>query len=213
MSPPVPSPARPGCDPLAPLDCSPLERPERLWTRAEILTHPCPVPRVGGVYGWFFREIPQGVPTTGCVAHEGHTLLYAGISPTAPPTNGKPPSAQTLFHRVRYHMRGNAEGSTLRLTLGCLLADELGIALRRVGSGRRMTFGADGEVALSEWLSANARVTWCEHDRPWELEARCIGSLSLPLNLAQNRAHPFHGALTSIRAEAKARARDLPILP
>ena len=31
-------------------------------------------------------------------------------------------------------MRGNAEGSTLRLTLGCLLAGELGLQLRRVGT-------------------------------------------------------------------------------
>jgi hypothetical protein len=29
-------------------------------------------------------------------------------------------------------MRGNAEGSTLRLTLGCLLSEQLGIELRRV---------------------------------------------------------------------------------
>ena len=47
--------------------------------------------------------------------------------------------------------RGNAYGSTLRLTLGCLLADQLGIELRRVGSGTRLTFG-DGEQALSEWM-------------------------------------------------------------
>ncbi len=46
------------------------------------------------------------------------------------------------------HYAGNAEGSTLRKTLGCLLADELGIELRRVGSGTRKTF-VDGEHRLS----------------------------------------------------------------
>jgi hypothetical protein len=51
----------------------------------------------------------------------------------------------------------NAEGSTLRLTLGCLLADELGIELRRVGSGKRFTFST-GEKRLSEWMEANARI-------------------------------------------------------
>ncbi|WP_394816236.1 GIY-YIG nuclease family protein [Streptomyces mooreae] len=42
-------------------------------------------------------------------------------------------STQNLRKRVRYHYRGNAAGSTLRLTLGCLL----GLELRRVGSGKR----------------------------------------------------------------------------
>ncbi|MEU1194017.1 GIY-YIG nuclease family protein [Streptomyces sp. NPDC005859] len=42
-------------------------------------------------------------------------------------------STQNLRKRVRYHYRGNAAGSTLRLTLGCLL----GLDLRRVGSGKR----------------------------------------------------------------------------
>ena len=61
--------------------------------------------------------------------------------------NGRSPSRQTLQDRVRYHYGGNAEGSTLRKTLGILLADELGIELRRVGSGKRMTF-VDGELKL-----------------------------------------------------------------
>jgi hypothetical protein len=45
-------------------------------------------------------------------------------------------SRQSLRTRIRYHFRGNAAGSTLRLSLGCLL----GLALRRVGSGARMTY-------------------------------------------------------------------------
>jgi hypothetical protein len=83
-------------------------------------------------------------------------LLYVGISPKAPAANGRTPSRQNLRTRLRYHMRGNAEGSTLRLTLGCLLADELGLHLRRVGSGKRFTF-CDGEKRLSDWLVENAK--------------------------------------------------------
>lgn len=63
-------------------------------------------------------------------------------------------STQNLRKRVRYHYRGNAAGSTLRLTLGCLL----GMELRRVGSGKRMTFGKAGETALSQWMAENTRV-------------------------------------------------------
>jgi hypothetical protein len=36
----------------------------------------------------------------------------------------------------------------MRQALGCLL----GLELRRVGSGARMTFGRDGETALNAWL-------------------------------------------------------------
>ncbi len=50
--------------------------------------------------------------------------------------------------------------------MDCLLADELGIQLRRVGSGRRRTF-ADGEQVLSEWMAENAFVSWVVRERPW----------------------------------------------
>ena len=187
-----------------------LSRPRRLYSRTEILARASPVPRKAGLYAWFFREIPHGVPLEGCTRSNGLVLLYVGISPKAPPRNGKRPSRQTLWNRVRYHMQGNAYGSTLRLTLGCLLADELGIALRRVGSGKRLTF-AEGEHELSLWLESNAFVTWTTHPTPWIPEPAVISSLSLPLNLDHNRAHGFYLRLKQIRAEAREKARVLPI--
>ena len=158
-----------------------------------------------------FPRDPGGVPTANCVQHSGATLLYVGISPSAPPANGKRPSRQSLLHRIRYHYRGNAEGSTLRLTLGCLLADQLSIQLRRVGSGKRMTFGP-GEAVLSEWMGQNAFVAFHVCERPWELEAELLRAVSLPLNLDQNRNHAFHSTLTQMRRAAKERARNLAVL-
>ncbi len=117
-------------------------------TRAEVLARPCPIPAEPGVYGWWFRRLPADIDVSRCERRGGLTLLYAGISPGPPPRNGKPPSRQHLRTRVTYHFRGDAEGSTLRKTLGCLLAGELGIELRRVGSGTRRTF-ATGEAALT----------------------------------------------------------------
>jgi hypothetical protein len=168
------------------------------------------VPAVAGVYAWYFDRVPPGVPTNGCHLAHGATLLYVGISPKAPPAKGTP-SRQTVRHRIRYHYRGNAEGSTLRLTLGCLLAEELGIGLRRVGSGRRMTFGPDGESRLTAWMADHACVVWTVTDRPWELERQLIRSLVLPLNLDQNQHSPFHQRLSEIRAAQRTRARALPI--
>ena len=119
-------------------------------------------------------------------------------------TAGRP--SQLLLDRHRsIHLE-----AVLRLTLGCLLASELGLELRRVGSGRRLTF-ADGEPLLSAWMGRHARVCWMPHARPWELEQVLVARLDLPLNLHGNNQHPFYPNLRAIRAAAKATARALPV--
>ena len=75
----------------------------------------------------------------------GKALLYIGI---APDKASKPNSRQSLLHRIRYHYQGNAEGSTLRRTLGVLLEEKSGFPLRRVGSGERITLTHAGERYL-----------------------------------------------------------------
>lgn len=190
--------------------CRDLLTPDRVWSRSEVLSAPSPVPKTPGVYAWYFRNFPPEIPTADCLRFNDLTLLYIGISPSAPPRNGKAPSKQNLFRRVRYHYRGNAEGSTLRLSLGCLLSATLNIELRRVGSGNRLTF-ADGEKRLSDWMEENAFVTWIECDEPWRIEEALISTICLPLNLDQNRASQFHAVLSERRRLAKIRARDLPI--
>ena len=162
-------------------------------------------PALPGVYAWFFTEPPEVVPTSGCIKRDGAYLLYVGISP------GRTPSAQNLRTRIRYHFRGNAEGSTLRLTLGCLLELKLGTILRRVGSGRRRTFGPQ-EAALTNWLQQHARVSWIVHETPERLESHLIKSLLLPLNLDQNKSHLFNRDLTEVRRRARERADAAPIL-
>lgn len=174
-----------------------LTEPDRLWSAQEVLLRPSPVPAAAGVYGWHFEQAP-------CADLAAGRLLYVGI---APRHMANRTSTQNLRKRVRYHYWGNAAGSTLRLTLGCLL----GIELRRVGSGTRMTFGKAGEAALSEWMAENARVCWIEHGEPWTMESELISQLDLPLNLDQNRHNAFHSRLTEVRFRARQRARGLAI--
>ena len=127
-----------------------FRQPTKFWSRSEILAKVSPVPNTSGIYGWYLRELPPGVPAAECVNCNGLTLLYIGIAPRPPAQNGRI-SSRTLRSRLRQHYALNAEGSTLRLTLGCLLAARLGIELRRVGSGARMTFEAVSRLCPTGW--------------------------------------------------------------
>jgi hypothetical protein len=181
----------------AAMDHALLVDPERLWSAGEVLTRPSPVPAVPGVYGWHFDQPPApGLPS--------RQLLYVGIAPRHMATRT---SGQSLRTRVRYHFRGNAAGSTLRLTLGCLL----GLELRRVGSGGRMTFCKAGEATLSRWMAEHAQVCWVPSPEPWTVESELIAGLDLPLNLDQNQHNTFHAHLKQLRAQARQRARELPV--
>ena len=195
-------------------DYNEILQPTKVWSRSEILSRECPVPRKPGVYAWYFREFPPEIqiPTDGCITYGELSLLYVGIAPKAPPRNARPPNRRTLYDRIRDHMRGNAEGSTLRLSLGCLLSESLGIELRRVGrNGKSMTF-AEGEQMLSEWMAHNAFVVWIVTAEPWKLEEELIRTLSLPLNLNKNKSHAFCPILSAKRKNAKAKAQDLPVV-
>ena len=185
-----------------------LISPPKLYSRIEILSKPSPIPNIHGVYGWFFKEIPLLVPSDGCVKHKGLALLYVGISSDK---KCKPNSKQDLKKRIIYHYRGNAEGSTLRQSLEVLLKEKSGHPLRRVGSGKRMTFTHVGEQWLDDWMERNAFVCLVEHKTPCELEEKLLHSLSLPLNIEGNRHHPFAVELSRLRKKARAQARELPI--
>lgn len=178
---------------------------QRLYTWAEIEENEKVPPHASGVYAWFFKSIPSVVPIDGCFSREGRMLLYVGIAPKSPR------SEATLKSRMRQHFSGHAEGSTLRLTLGCLLEDELDTVLRRVGSGKRKTFGPF-EERLTKWIAKNAAVTWVEVNEPWVLEPYLIQNQNLPLNIEGNSRHPFYDQLRKLRKFARQRARDLAIL-
>jgi hypothetical protein len=186
-----------------------------LRSRADVFGDTSP-PKAAGVYAWYFDDIP-GVPTDDCFNRDGRALLYVGISPGPPSAAGKE-SRENLFKRIRYHYggvngyTGNAYGSTLRLTLGSLLAEQLGIALRRVGSGSRMTFAHEGEVALSRWMAAHASVCWDETPAPWIEEKRLIASGCFPLNLRGN-PHPFAAAVAAKRADQRTIAKAQSVVP
>ncbi|MFE2187950.1 GIY-YIG nuclease family protein, partial [Streptomyces sp. NPDC059455] len=120
---------------------------------------------------------------------------------------GRPPGESAVNGVGNY-------GDSFRRKVGIwAVADSclLGLELRRVGSGKRMTFGKVGEATLSQWMADTARVCWVEQEEPWALEAQLISRLDLPLNLDQNGHNGFHSRLKELRAQARQRARELPI--
>ena len=188
-----------------------LIEPKGVTTRAEALSRPSAIPGQPGIYAWYFDVPPPGVPIGGTHRSEFGCLLYVGIAPREPRRSDNKPSSQNLRSRIRSHFRGNASGSTLRLTLGSLLAADLGIQLRRTGKTERLTFG-DGEAPLSEWMAEHARVCWSVDPEPWLLEAKFISEFVLPLNLGHNQRSGFLGALTDARHAQRQSARSLPVL-
>ncbi|MHC4478161.1 MAG: GIY-YIG nuclease family protein [Planctomycetota bacterium] len=158
------------------------------------------LPHEPGIYGWYFNSIPPKVPHGDCARVNGWALLYIGIA------------AKDIRERIlNEHFHGNAYGSTLRLSLGCLLS----IQLQQPGrSGKRLTFGDAGESRLSEWMSEHARVAWVSdkklftHKKVLEcFERRLVEErYSLPLNIEHNKKHPFCAELRKIRKDCRRRA-------
>jgi len=71
-----------------------------------------------------------------------------------------------------------------------------------------MTFTHLGEQWLDDWMEQNAFVAWMEHPEPWAVEAGVISRLSLPLNIQDNRNHPFSVELRKHRRQAMDLARS-----
>jgi|TARA_B100001750_G_C15342520_1_gene512993 hypothetical protein len=74
-----------------------------------------------------------------------------------------------------------------------------------------MTFTHLGEGWLDDWMESNAFVCWVTHPSPWEIEREIIESVSLPLNIQDNKHHPFSKTLSEMRSEAKRFARETSI--
>jgi hypothetical protein len=194
---------------------SALTFPERLYPPSEALG--AVKNGANGIYAWWFGAMPKGVPITHTKQIDGMNLLYIGIGPVSEK------SKASLVKRLRNHVKADASRSTLRTSLGCLLAETLNLQLevtrinRRNGtSSVKHHYGFDlkvlstelNEERLSTWMENHARVCWIYHDRPWEMENSLIQKLNLPLNIEHNDHHPFAKTLSSLRSKHFQNARE-----
>lgn len=160
-------------------------------------------PRVKGIYGWLFTPGSLPVPDALYSYTDGFELMYVGIAPKRPGANGKE-SASRLRSRLAAHYNRDASRSTLRLTLGVLLAEELSLSLGLHGG--RLNWGADGEAQLTRWINANARVAWAENSTPWDVEDELLAHATLALNI-DRRTDAFSRELKDRRDQARISAR------
>lgn len=160
-------------------------------------------PASPGIYGWWVKKGTLDIPDAPYQDKDGHQLLYVGISPRRPSAAGRK-SKSTVRDRLVTHATKDASRSTLRRTLGVLLADDLGLTLG-VHRGREH-YGPEGEALISHWLDANARIAWVIDAEPWEAEEALLAQATLALNL-DGRSDAFARFISSRRRSALAAAR------
>lgn len=161
-------------------------------------------PKEGGIYAWWFTPGALSVPAREYAATDGFDLLYTGISPRKPNAAGKA-STGSIRSRLRSHVKRDASWSTLRLSLGILLADDLGLKLALYAG--RAHWGT-GEEVLTEWMRLHARVSWVCDPAPWTVEEELLAAANVPLNIDQHLHDPFSRELNQRRIDAKAAARS-----
>lgn len=162
------------------------------------------VPRKKGVYGWWFTPGVLEVPPIGYTVAEGRQLLYVGIAPRKPSATGRE-SASHLRARLTTHATNDASRSTLRLSLGVLLADELKLIL---GMHRgRANWGPEGELELTRWMNEHARISWVVNEAPWVIEDELLARAPLALNV-DGRTDAFATSLTQRRRHVRRAARS-----
>lgn len=166
----------------------------------DVRVNPNRLPDDGGIYGCFTDD--DLIANFNGLMSGDMTLFYVGI--------GKGKSGQTVRARWRSnHINGRARNSTLRFSLGILLADRLNLTLsRKAGTSDQIWFGADGERRLTEWLCQHVCISVQQTGDPESLERRVIAQVgqSLPLNIQGNPLNTFGATLSAMRARAKKRA-------
>jgi hypothetical protein len=183
-----------------PSDAARLLSPDALTNLVDVTT----VPRKKGVHGWWFTPGVLAVPSIAYTTAEGRELLYVGIAPRKPSAAGRE-SASHLKARITAHATKDASRSTLRLSLGVLLADELGLVL---GIHKdRANWGPAGELELTRWMNQHARISWVVAEAPWVIEDELLAQASLALNV-DGRTDAFAASLSARRKQARRAARQ-----
>jgi hypothetical protein len=113
----------------------------------------------------------------------------------------------SLRRRLKCHLSDDTCRSTFRMSLGAVLAEELGLTARAIPGQRYFGFEAESELKLTEWIGANVSVA--VRASPHALvEERTLIALREPLlNIAGRRPSSSTETVMLLRQ----RMRGLPI--
>jgi hypothetical protein len=151
-----------------------------------------------GLYSWWVDELGARDLTRGLGGEVLPGRIYAGQTGATKWPSGTVGRA-TLRSRISsQHLRGRIRGSTFRLTLASVLAEELGLQ----GIAPK-SIGGDGEDRLSVWMRGHLTVAvhpFDERDVLGHLEHRVLAELDPPLNLDGRPVTNLRLVLTRLRA-------------
>ena len=163
------------------------------------------LPDSSGLYFWYFRHIDElfterqieQLYLPKVIQYNDYFLLYLGIA-----------EGQSIKERItRKHLK-SAHGSTLRHSIGSLLAHKYGVnPFSNVKTGK---FAIDEdwgvEKRITEYLEENAKISWIRDEQPKRLETGLLGDyrrLSFPLNINKYPSHQFCMNLKKLRKKYK----------
>ncbi len=179
---------------------SELLAPNCLLPARDVIADDNLIPKLAGIYAWWFRDAPSKIPQIGTDSRDGYHLLYVGIAPRRPSRAGIESRSNLRKRILKCHLGGQIGNSTLRLSLAALLTEEQNFSISRRPSGKRQMSKSD-ETKLTDWLSSNAALSFMTCNAPWEIEKDLLTSdLALPLNIAGSK-HSFRTTLTRMRSQ------------
>ena len=73
-------------------------------------------------------------------------------------------------------------------------------------SATKVVLDREDNARLREWQLAHLYLTWCERERPWEVEGAVVALMEPALNSAGNSVHPFYPRVSSARSAFRAAA-------
>ena len=157
------------------------------------------VPTAAGLYAWWSQTETVGDLPLARVPGSNLWLLFVGSSPT------RPGSARTLRARIcGSDLRGGPADSSLRRTLSALLWQEQGWEVGH--QGERIILSPGSLAALANWQATHLKVSWVPRPKPW-LERKAVAkTMAAPLNLAENRNHPYHWLVSEARQRLRSAA-------
>lgn len=150
---------------------------------------------LSGNYIFVLREkckLPDvGIPVT-YTKFRGYDVIYVGLA------------GKSLRDRdIKKHFKGNAGGSTLRKSLGCLFGYNLIPRDSNYSNNGKTKFDATDERELSDWIKANLLFFYYANKDYDVVESLLIRELNPPLNLDKNSNiinSEFREYLTKLRS-------------